>query len=135
MNILENVHLQDETDDKPTFKLDVDKIRRTFTNIINNAIDAMADGGSLLIQTRKSGQMIDFVFADSGAGMGKEVEEKIFTPLYTTKAKGMGFGLSISKRIIEAHGGRISVESAVGKGTTFTISLPLNIDSKGGENY
>jgi len=135
IKVPENVHLQDETDDSPTLKLDVDKIRRTFTNIINNAIDAMPDGGPLLIRARKSGQMIDFVFTDGGAGMDKEVQEKIFTPLYTTKAKGMGFGLSISKRIVEAHGGHISVESAVGKGTTFTISLPLNIDSRAGENY
>ncbi len=60
--------------------------------------------------------------------------EKTVTPLYTPKANGMGFGLSICKRTIEAHGGQISAESTMVKGTTFTISLPLNGDSRGGEN-
>ncbi len=130
----ENLHVQNETENNPTLTLDVPKIRRTFTNIISNAIDAMPDGGSLLIQARQFDHMVNFTFADSGVGMKKEVLEKMFTPLYTTKAKGMGFGLSICKRIIEAHGGKISAESTFGKGTTFTISLPLNVDSKGGEN-
>jgi signal transduction histidine kinase len=77
---------------------------------------------------------VDFMFIDSGVGMTKEVLDKIFTPLYTTKAKGMGFGLSICKRIVEAHGGQISVKSTLGKGTVFDVSLPIRIDPKGGEN-
>jgi signal transduction histidine kinase len=128
-----NVHIQDETEAKPTLKLDVDKIKRVFINIIDNAIDGMPGGGSLLIQARETDRGVDFVFADSGGGMPKEVLDKIFTPLFTTKAKGMGFGLSICKRIIEAHGGKISAESVQGKGTTFTISLPLDADARGDE--
>lgn len=134
IRVPENLLVRDETENNPTLELDVDKIKRTFINIINNAIDSMPNGGSLLIQTRESDHTLDFTFADSGVGIGKEALEKIFTPLYTTKPKGMGFGLSICKRIIEAHGGKISAESTLGKGTTFTISLPLHTDSKGGEN-
>jgi signal transduction histidine kinase len=129
----DNIRIRDETQAKPTLRLDVDKIKRVFINIVNNAMDAMPRGGSLLIRTAETGFGVDFVFADSGEGMTKEVLDKIFTPLFTTKAKGMGFGLSICKRIVEAHGGKISAESTLGKGTTFTISLPLNADIGGAE--
>jgi len=122
----QNIRVQDETDATPLLRLDVDKMKRVFINIINNAIDAMPDGGSLRIRARETDHHVEFAFADSGAGMTKEVLDKIFTPLFTTKAKGMGLGLSICKRIVEAHGGKISAESAQGKGTVFTISLPLS---------
>jgi signal transduction histidine kinase len=59
--------------------------------------------------------------------------QKIFTPLFTSKAKGMGFGLAISKRIIEAHGGKITVESTMGKGSTFTLTIPIERQKSGGE--
>lgn len=132
--IPENVRVRDESENNPTLRLDVDKIKRAFVNIISNAIDAMPNGGSLLIQSRESDHRVDFIFADSGVGIEKESLGKLFAPLYTTKARGMGFGLAIAKQVAEAHGGRISVESTLGKGTAFTISLPLNGDSKGGEN-
>jgi signal transduction histidine kinase len=69
---------------------------------------------------------VQFTFTDTGTGIPKDVAQKIFTPLFTTKAKGMGFGLAICKRNIEAHGGHIKVQSEVGKGTTFTITIPIN---------
>ena len=68
---------------------------------------------------------MEFTFADTGTGMTAEVLAKIFTPLFTTKAKGMGLGLAICKRIVEAHGGKITVESTLNKGTAFTVSLPI----------
>jgi signal transduction histidine kinase len=74
-----------------------------------------------------------FTFSDTGVGMSQEVLDKLWRPLFTTKAKGMGFGLPICKRIIEAHGGKISVESTVGKGSTFTIIIPIEPKVDGGE--
>lgn len=121
------VVLRNEVESKAPLKLDVDKIRRAFVNMTTNAIDAMPNGGSLLIRTAESEGSIQFIFSDTGVGMSKEVMQKIFTPLYTTKAKGMGFGLSICKRIVEAHGGHIAVDSTPGKGTTFTITLPKEV--------
>src|SRR5208283_436493 len=106
-----NVRVENKTDDEPLLKLDIDKIKRAFINIVNNAIDAMPEGGTLTISAKDTDGMVDFMFADSGVGMTKEVMQRIFAPLFTTKAKGMGFGLSICKRIIEAHNGRISVDS------------------------
>ena len=77
---------------------------------------------------------VNFTFADTGKGIPDAVMAKLFTPLFTTKAQGMGFGLSICKRVVEAHGGKITVESTVGKGTTFTVTLPLEPKlEKGGE--
>ena len=69
--------------------------------------------------------MVEVDFADNGVGMSKEVIEKLWLPFFTTKAKGMGVGLPISKRIVEAHDGRIEVYSKKGKGTCFAVFLPL----------
>jgi signal transduction histidine kinase len=68
---------------------------------------------------------VEITFADSGIGISTSILAKIFSPLTTTKAKGMGLGLAICKRIVDAHGGKIAVESTVGKGTTFAITLPI----------
>jgi signal transduction histidine kinase len=122
-----SIVLHNEVESKTPLKLDVDKIRRAIVNIVTNAIDAMPNGGSLLIRTVESESSLQFIFSDTGVGMSKEVMQRIFTPLYTTKAKGMGFGLSICKRIIEAHGGHIAVDSTPGRGTTFTITLPKEV--------
>ena len=100
-------------------------MKRVFTNIITNAIDAMPEGGKLIITSRKRDDTLEFAFTDTGKGIPDEIKEKIWTPLFTTKSKGMGLGLAICKRMIEAHGGSISVEITVGKGTTFTIKIPL----------
>jgi two-component system sensor histidine kinase HydH len=94
----------------------------------------MPDGGTLEIRSRETDGVVEIAFSDSGVGMPKEIQEKLWTPLFTTKAKGMGFGLPICKRIVEAHGGSISVESEVGSGTTFRIRLPIRPKSEeGGE--
>lgn len=126
VNIPANVHVVDFTEDKPKIKVDVDKMKRVFVNIIKNSFDAMLEGGKLIIESRKTKGKMEIAFTDTGAGIPKETLERLFTPLFTTKARGMGFGLAICKRIIEAHGGEISVESTVGKGTTFTLSIPLS---------
>ncbi len=125
VEVLENVQILDLTQSEPKIKVDVAKMKRVFGNLIKNAIDAMPIGGKLAITSRESNANMEIAFADTGIGMAKEVMEKIWTPFFTTKAKGMGLGLAICKRIIEAHGGSISVESTVGKGTTFTVTIPI----------
>ncbi len=124
VNAPKNIRVLNLTKKEPKIKVDVTKIERVFVNIIKNAFDAMPEGGKLTVTSRKLGNMVELAFADTGAGMTKEVVEKLWTPFFTTKAKGMGLGLAICKRIVEAHEGSISVESTVGKGTTFTVTLP-----------
>jgi signal transduction histidine kinase len=125
VEIPKNVRIVDLTENKPKIMVDVGKIKRAFVNIIKNAVEAMPKGGTLTITSRKLDGNLEIVFSDTGIGMSKETLEKLWAPLFTTKAKGMGFGLSICKRFIEAHGGSISVKSITGKGTTFTVTFPI----------
>jgi PAS domain S-box-containing protein len=130
MQIPENIKVLDKTSSELKLKVDAERIRRVLTNIIKNAVDAMPKGGNLTVKSEKIGQMMIMSFSDNGMGMPKDVLNKIWTPLFTTKAKGMGFGLPICKRIVEGHGGRISVESKVRKGTTFTIAIPVEPETR-----
>jgi signal transduction histidine kinase len=120
-----NVQLVDLTKNTPTIKIDVAKMKRVFINLIKNAIDAMPDGGKLTITSESKNGKVKIAFSDTGLGISGENLKKLFGPLFTTKAKGMGLGLSICKRVVEAHGGTISVESIIDKGTTFTIIIPI----------
>jgi len=133
VKIPKNVQVIDLTEDKPRIIVDVGKMKRAFVNIIINSVDAMPRGGTLTIKAKKLDGNLKFVFSDTGVGMSKEKMKKLWTPLFTTKAKGMGFGLPICKRVIEAHGGAISVKSAHVKGTTFTITIPIKPKIEGGE--
>ncbi len=85
----------------------------------------MPEGGSLTVKSEILSDKMQISFADTGKGIHEDDMKRLFVPLFTTKAKGMGFGLAICKRIIEAHQGTISFQSIVGKGTTFTIEIPL----------
>ncbi len=133
VKIPRRVRVVDLTKNTPLISVDVEKVKRAFVNIIKNAADAIPKGGTLTIRSRKSDGNLEISFADNGIGMPKETLQRIFTPLFTSKAKGMGFGLAISKRIVEAHGGRITVESTVGKGSTFTLIIPIEQKKLGGE--
>ncbi len=106
---------------------DSDQIKQVLLNIIQNACQLMKDRGirHLTIRTKKNDKGINIEIEDTGIGIPKENFEKIFEPFFTTKAKGTGLGLQISKNIIEAHNGKISVDSKVGVGSIFTISLPI----------
>jgi PAS domain S-box-containing protein len=128
-----NIEVLDATRDEPKIRVDMNKMKRVFVNIIKNAIDAMPKGGKLTIASREKDGVLEIVFADTGIGMAKEFMGKIWMPFFTTKAKGMGLGLPVSKRIVEAHGGNISVESTVDKGTTFTVAIPIKPKIEGGE--
>ena len=105
--------------------VDLDRMKRAFVNLIENAVDAMPDGGTVTISTKESNGFLEIAFADTGPGLPKEIMENLWKPLQTTKAKGMGLGLPIVKRIVDAHGGDVSVNSRTGEGTTFTIRLAL----------
>jgi PAS domain S-box-containing protein len=105
---------------------DFDLLKRVVSNLVLNAIQAMPQGGTLTIRVRRNKEIGDIVLTikDTGVGIPDGVKNKLFTPMFTTKSKGQGFGLCVVKRIIEALGGNISIESQVGKGTIFTLCLP-----------
>ena len=128
IEVPERIQIIDATEDKPEIKADAEKMNRAFVNIIKNAIDAMPEGGTLTITSKAVKGKVKIAFKDTGTGMSEETlsKLKLWSPLFTTKAKGMGFGLPICKRIVEAHGGKISVESTLGKGTTVTVTIPVN---------
>lgn len=113
----------------PAITCSPSQLNQVFLNLINNAAQAIESGsGELTLTTRvEDAQHVAVEIADNGKGIPQEIMSKIFDPFFTTKAvgKGTGLGLSISYKIIEQHGGRISVDSTVGKGTKFTIVLPL----------
>ena len=109
----------------PEIKFDVYLMRRMLTNLLLNAVQAIPEGGSLSIGASLRGDDMAISVEDTGVGIREEDLAKIFKPLFTTKAKGTGFGLPVCKRIVEAHGGTISVESEVGVGSTFTVRIPL----------
>jgi signal transduction histidine kinase len=125
ISIPRHIKIVDKTQHKPKIYVDVQKMKRIFTNIITNARDAMPEGGKLTITSREWNKQIIFTFTDTGQGIPENIMDKIWIPLFTTKAKGMGLGLAICRRMVEAHNGSISVKSKVGKGTSFTITLPL----------
>ena len=104
------------------------QLNQVFMNLISNAVDAIEEQGEIIITTRKSEKAIIVEISDSGSGIPKDVQDRIFEPFFTTKeiGKGTGLGLSISFQIIEKHKGTIRVESELGKGTTFIITLPDN---------
>ncbi len=99
--------------------------KRVLTNLINNAIQAMPNGGQLKITTCQENDCICIIIADSGVGIPEELKAKIFSPMFTTKAKGQGLGLAVVKRLVEAQGGSIGFKSKVGVGTKFQIKLPI----------
>jgi nitrogen fixation/metabolism regulation signal transduction histidine kinase len=107
---------------------DPELLHRAFSNLALNAMDAMPQGGSLTMRASQHGDRAMVEIADTGAGLTAEECERLFTPYYTSKAHGTGLGLAIVQSVISDHGGRISVRSEPGRGTTFMIELPRNLD-------
>ena len=102
------------------------ELREVLVNIMNNALDAMPDGGRISFHTWKKEETIFISISDTGEGMSEEVQKQIFDPFFTTRRpKGTGLGMSVAYGIITRHGGNIDVESEVGKGSTFTMRLPI----------
>jgi two-component system NtrC family sensor kinase len=116
-------------DDLPPIITDILQLEQVFLNIVNNAIDAIGEGpGCITVNTSKSDEQIYVAISDTGEGIAPEEIDRIFLPFFTTKevGKGTGLGLPVSYGIVKNLGGKIQVESTLGKGSTFTIVLPFN---------
>ena len=109
----------------PTVSIDPQQISQVLTNLITNGYQAMPEGGQLSIRAQVENSMVDLSITDTGSGISRENMDKIFEPLFTTKARGIGLGLVVSKNLVEVNRGSIRVESREGQGSTFTISLPV----------
>lgn len=121
-----NCQIQNEFDKDVTVKLDVKEFYQTYQHIIKNACDAMPEGGKIIISTKRADKKVEIYFKDNGLGISDGFKDKIFEPFMTLgKKEGTGLGLSITKKIVEAHEGTISVQSALGEGATFLITLPI----------
>ncbi len=108
---------------------DPELLHRALSNLVLNAMDAMPNGGTLTLRTRHDDGKVVIEVCDTGSGLTREECERIFTPYYTSKQHGTGLGLAIVQSVVSDHGGRISVQSEPGKGTTFVIELPSNADA------
>jgi len=112
-------------DSLPLILVDASQIEQVFTNLIQNACDAMPMGGLLTIHAQQEGSFVTTTCKDTGCGIPDDIKNKIFDPLFTTKPKGLGLGLAISSNIIQRHGGYIDLKSKEGEGTTFLVKLPI----------
>ena len=109
----------------PFITIDPETLTQAFINIMKNGMQAMGQGGTLRIETKYLKESVEVMISDSGSGIPPEQMERIFNYYYTTKERGVGLGLPIAHRIIEAHGGQLKIESRVGSGTKVTVTLPV----------
>lgn len=115
-----------ETDKDVTVKLDQKEFFQCYTHIVKNACDAMPEGGIVHVSTKRDGAKVKIIFKDTGLGIPEGFKEKIFEPFMTHgKKEGTGLGLSITRKVVEAHSGTIDVESSIGNGASFIITLPV----------
>lgn len=113
--------------DKPlVYRLDADMLKQVILNLFINAQQAMKDGGELMIRTDRGAENVMIQISDTGNGITPEILPHIFDAYYSTRSQGRGLGLPTAKKIIESHGGTINVDSVPGKGTSFTIKLPIH---------
>lgn len=115
-----------------TVEADPSQLGQAFGNNIINAVQAMPDGGRLMVRSEViSPGWVGISFSDTGAGMPPDSLGKIFEPLFTTKARPVGLGLAITRMMVERHGDTVGVDSEVGKGSTFTVKLPIRSEAAG----
>lgn len=127
ITIPSNVKTQTQIQGKiPQIQADGQLLRRVLINLITNAIQAMPYGGKLQLAADVNSEQVQITVRDTGVGIPERIKSQIFTPLFTTKPRGQGFGLAVCKRVIEAHGGTITFESTEGKGAEFTINIPVH---------
>ena len=116
--------------DLPSMFVDSRQIGQVLSNLVTNGYQAMPEGGELTIMAKAEKDKILVSITDTGCGISKENMEKLFQPLFTTKARGIGLGLAVSKNLVVANGGGIEVESEEGMGSTFTVILPTRSDDR-----
>jgi signal transduction histidine kinase len=124
MHVPEKVHVTTDIPDGLSLSLDPQLMQRVFTNLILNAIQAMPEGGALAINATASDKAVLISVEDTGVGIGADIKDKLFSLLFTNKAKGTGLGLAVCKRIVELHDGTITAESNEGCGARFVVKLP-----------
>jgi PAS domain S-box-containing protein len=111
----------------PQIRADLQLLKRVLINLVTNSVQAMPNGGKLTLTGLTTPEsQVSLSVQDTGVGIPEAIKNRIFTPLFTTKPRGQGFGLAVCKRVMEAHGGTISFESQEGKGAKFTIQFPAN---------
>ena len=128
-----NIRITKKLDpDLPVIRADAVQISQVLVNLLTNAIHAMPDGGDVVISTACRNGFVTLTVKDNGVGMTQEVKQKIFEPFFTTKpvGQGTGLGLSVVDGIVSAHGGRINVTSAPGKGSRFEVLIPVRMHSR-----
>lgn len=109
----------------PPFPFDAELMERVFYNLLLNAAQASAEGGAITLKTRRADTTAEVAVIDRGPGIDPKIMEQIFNPFFTTKSNGVGLGLAIVSKIVDEHGGRMTVESEPGKGSVFRVYLPI----------
>ncbi len=125
--------IKELNDQLPEIVGDPQQLQQVFLNLLLNAAEAIGEGGKITVRTglEEQAKTVSISFKDTGSGIADELQEKIFQPFFTTKGKGTGLGLAVSKRIVEEHGGNIKVVSNIDGGVTFTITLPVKMIDRG----
>ena len=125
ISIPNNIQVEYPVESAVEFNADSAYIKRIVQNLVSNAVQAMPNGGKLTLRTYRQNNTAIFTVEDTGVGIPEEAKSRLFQPLFTTKAKGQGFGLAVCKRLIDAMNGTITYESEKGRGTKFTVRLPI----------
>lgn len=131
-SLAEGIEVSVSATDDATVPADETQMTQLFRNLIANGLDAMTDDGRLDIGICRTDHHVEVAICDTGTGIPEEDLEKVFEPLYSTKARGAGFGLAICKKIVESHGGTIILQSSLGKGTRVVVSLPIIREDRNG---
>jgi two-component system sensor histidine kinase HydH len=125
-NVIVRTHLDP---DLPKVPIDVDLFKQALLNLILNALLAMPEGGELILTTRREGGSAVLEVVDTGSGIAEDLQTKIFDAFFSTRPGGSGLGLPTTRKIVQAHGGTIGLESELGKGSKFTVRLPQTDES------
>jgi signal transduction histidine kinase len=128
ISVPENIKIITKLEKIPKMMLDREQVQRVFVNLIQNGVEAMPKGGELIVGLLRFGDLVEISFKDSGVGISEENLQKLFTPLFTTKTKGLGLGMAICKQIVEGHQGNIVVKSREGEGALIIVSLPIRFE-------